>query len=198
MSNVVYENVRGTTIVPVIDEHLKTGKIFLTGAVNADTCHELLENLLYLNSREDIDEIKFYINSHGGSVTDGLAVYDMIQLISVNKPVKTITCGIAASMGAILFLAGSERVMLENSKLMLHDPSFGSHDIAGRKPHEIQAELDDLKECQKVLANIISKRAGIPIKQVYIITEKDSYFTASEALSKGLCTKIVTEIKEVA
>ena len=119
----------------------------------------------------------------------GIAVYDFIRLMK--SPVKTVCIGTAASMGAILFLAGETRQMLPNTSVMIHDPSYGRNDIGGRKPHEIQRELDSLNRTRTVLAEIIAERAGKDIEEIYKLTADDSYFYAEEAVEFGLATEIM-------
>lgn len=198
MSNVVFDTVKGMQVVPITDQFLREGKIFLQGQVDSETCNDLIRQLLYLESNDEIPEITIYIDSPGGDVTSGLSLYDCIRLVSETKPVKTVCLGLCASMGAILFLSADDRRMMKHGKLMIHDPAFGgTHDISHKKPHEIQVELDDLNQCREVLGKIISERTGMSIKSVYKLTAVDSFFTAEEALKKNLATSIVTSIKEV-
>ena len=144
---------------------------------------------MYLDN-ESSEEITIYINSPGGSVQDGLAVYDTIMLM--NSPVRTVCLGICASMGAILFLAGEKREMMPHGKIMIHDPAFGGrHEMGGKKPHEIQAELDDLNRCRESLAQIIAKRTGKTIEEIYEVTVNDTYYDPDEAVEFGLATNII-------
>lgn len=119
----------------------------------------------------------------------GLAVYDYIDMM--RSPVRTVCIGTAASMGAILFLAGRKREMLPHTRLMIHDPSYSHNDIGGRKPHEIQHELDKLNETREVLAEIISEKTGKSIEEIYSVTASDTYYNAQEAVEFGLATAIM-------
>lgn len=188
---VVLESSRGFETVSLKDQMLSEGReIFLTEAVNAESCNNLITQLMYLDRTEPDEEITLYINSPGGSVSDGLAVYDVISLL--DAPVRTVCMGICASMGAILFLAGDRREMMEHGRIMIHDPAFGGkHEMGGKKPHEIQAELDDLNRCRESLARIISERTGKPLEEIYKVTANDTYFSAQEAVEFGLATDII-------
>ena len=164
-------------------------KVFFTSDVNTHTADELIEALMALDSESD-EEITLYINSHGGEVSSGLAVYDLIS--TMRSPVRTVVIGMAASMGAILFLAGKERVVMEHSLIMLHDPSYGTGDIGGKKPHEIQKQVDKLMETREELATIIASVTGQPIEKIYEICKEDTYFNARESMEFGLATKVIT------
>lgn len=190
MANIIMESSRGLQPIAIEDELLRKREVFLADRVSAETSNELIKQLMYLD-RESSEEITIYINSPGGSVQDGLAVYDTIMLL--NAPVRTVCIGTCASMGAILFLAGDKREMMSHGKIMIHDPAFGGgHEIGGKKPHEIQVELDDLNRCRESLARIIAERTGKTIEEIYEVTVNDTYYDAKEAVEFGLATKIIT------
>ena len=137
---------------------------------------------------ESHDEITLYISSNGGEVTSGLSLYDYIRMMK--SPLKTVCIGTAASMGAILFLAGDKRLMLPHSKIMIHDPTcaFGSNRIT---PLEAQDKTNDLMKIRKEICSIIAERTGRPLNQIYRRTHKDTLFTASEAIEFGIATEIM-------
>lgn len=191
MANILKETVRGVEAVRIEDELLGNREIFLVDEVNAMSSNELLKQLMYLENEDSTREITLYINSPGGDVISGLAVYDYIQLM--RAPVRTVCIGMAASMGAILFLAGKDREMLPHTRLMIHDPSYSHRDIGGRKPHEIQHELDKLNETREALAGIIAEKTGKTIEEIYEVTAEDTYYSAREAVAFGLATKTITE-----
>ena len=192
MANIIKESARGIQTVAIEDEFLGRREVFLATGVDETSCNRVIKELIYLDKEDSSSEITIYINSPGGSVQDGLAVYDTIMLL--NSPVRTVCLGTCASMGAILFLAGERREMMEHGKIMIHDPSFGrGHEIGGKKPHEIQMELDDLNSCRESLAAIIAGRTGRELEEVYQVTERDAYFNAKEAIEFGLATAIITE-----
>ena len=191
MANILKETVRGIQTVSIEDELLSNREIFLTEQVDAATSNELLKQLMYLERQDCQKEITIYINSPGGEVISGLAVYDYISIMKT--PVKTVCTGTAASMGAILFLAGKTRLMLPHTRLMIHDPSYSHNDIGGRKPHEIQRELDLLNEAKNVLVEIIADKTGKRIKDIEKLTANDTFYSAEEAVKFGLATGILKE-----
>lgn len=189
--SVILESARGFQTLYLKDKLFSDCReIFLTEEVNAASCSSLIAQLLYLDRTEPDKEIVLYINSPGGCVSDGLAVYDVMRLL--NAPVRCVCLGTCASMGAILFLAGDRREMMEHGRIMVHDPAFGGgHDMGGKKPHQIQSELDDLNRCRESLARIISERTGRSLEEIYQVTAKDTYFSAQEAVEFGLATNII-------
>lgn len=189
MANIIKETVRGFDVVTIEDELLTGREIFMVDSVDARTSNELLKQLMYLERQDSESEITIYINSPGGEVISGLAVYDYISMMKA--PVRTVCIGTAASMGAILFLAGKKRQMLPHTRLMIHDPSYSHHDIGGRKPHEIQHELDKLNETRAALAEIIAEKTGRTLEEIYEVTANDTYYSASEAIDFGLATEIL-------
>lgn len=192
MANVIYESTRGLQLVPVMDELFKNRQIFLEGEINANSCSEIIKQLMYLEQEDNSKEISIYINSPGGSVTDGLALYDTIMLLK--SPIRTVCTGMCASMGSIIFLAGGKRLMMNHGKIMIHDPAFGGrHDMGGKKPHEIQTELDDLNKVRESLAEIIARRTHKDIEEIYKLTAEDTYFDPKEAKEFGLATGIISK-----
>lgn len=193
MANIIKESVKGTTLIPIEDELLSSNTIFLTDEVTAETSNTLLKQLMYLEHCENNNDITLYINSPGGDVVSGLAVYDYISIMK--KTVNTVCTGTAASMGAILFLAGKKRSMLPHTRLMIHDPSFGGGSFAGKKSHEIQRNLDKLNESRETLAKIIAEKTGRSLDEIYAVTADDTYYNAEEAISFGLANDIYTNTK---
>ncbi len=192
MPNLIKESVRGMESLTPDDLLFTNREIFLTTGVDSSTANELIKQLMILEKLDNTGEITLYINSPGGEVVSGLAVYDYIQLMKA--PVRTVCIGTAASMGAILFLAGQKREMLEHTRLMIHDPAYGGGDMAGKKPHELQMYVDKLKQSQEIIAGIIAEKTGKSLEEVYEKTHEDSYFNATEAIEYGLATGIVTQI----
>lgn len=189
MANILKETVRGIDCIHLEDEFLKDREIFLTEEINAQTSNELIKQLMYLERQDSESEVTIYINSPGGEVISGLAVYDYIGMMKA--PVRTVCIGTAASMGAILFLAGAKRQMLPHTRLMIHDPSYSHNDIGGRKSHEIQHELDKLNETREALARIISEKTSRSIDEIYKVTADDTFYSAQEAIDFGLATEIL-------
>ncbi|MCM1524169.1 MAG: ATP-dependent Clp protease proteolytic subunit [Ruminococcus sp.] len=187
MSSIIKDSVRGTDLIPIEDVLLAESKIFLTGEVNAVSANALIEQLMYLDSKNS-GEITLYINSPGGEVMSGLAIYDFIKIMK--SSVKTVCIGDAASMAAIIFLAGAKREMLPHSRILIHDPAYGHLDVSGKKPHEIQRGVDSLNKVRETLAEIISEKTGKSLDEIYEITAEDYFFTADEAIEFGLATSI--------
>lgn len=190
--NVIRESSRGYQSFLIDDVLFEDREIFLTDRVDTETCSSLIKQFLYLEKQDPDKEIKFYINSLGGEVHSGLAVYDCIRMMKA--PVTTICIGTAASMGSILFLAGNKRQMMPNSRIMIHDPSFGGGNLAGKKPHQIKTELDDLIEVQECLCKIIAERTGKSEEEIRELTKDDTYFNADEAIEFGLATETINKI----
>ena len=187
MSNILRETVRGTELIPLEDMLLEESEVFLVDEITPKSANNLIQKLMYLDSK-DLGEITIYINSPGGEVISGLAVYDYIKIMK--STVRTVTIGDAASMGAIIFLAGEKREMLPHTRILIHDPSYGHLDVSGKKPHEIQRGVDSLNKVRETLAEIISKKTNKSLDEIYGITAEDNYFTAEEAIEFGLATGI--------
>ena len=187
MSNILRETVKGIDLIPIDDAMLEESQIFLIGEINPETANELIKKLMYID-KKDLGEITIYINSPGGEVMSGLAVYDYIK--TMKSPVRTVCMGDTASMGAIIFLAGKKREMLPHSRILIHDPSYGHLDVSGKKPHEIQRGVDSLNKVRETLAEIISEKTGKSLDEIYDITVEDHYFTADEAIEFGLANGI--------
>ncbi|WP_196805832.1 ClpP family protease [Butyrivibrio sp. WCD2001] len=191
MAKILFESTRGFDQIAIEDIFLKNRKIFLTEEVNAATMDDIIKQVMYLEEDDPSGEITFFINSPGGSVSSGLALYDM--LMHVRCPIRTVCIGLAASMGAILFLAGDKREIMAHGQIMVHDPSFGRMDVGGLKPHEIQQQVDSLNETKEAIAKIIAERTGKSIKAVYKVTANDTFFNAEKALEYGLATSIIRD-----
>ncbi len=190
-SNIIRETVNGYSLLSAEDILMSSRKIFLTQEVNPDSCDALLKNLMALNEENSEAEITLYINSPGGCVHSGLAVFDYIRFMKA--PLRTVCVGTCASMGAILFLAGDKREIAPHGRIMIHDPSYGSADIGGKKPHEIQKQVDKLMETKEALAQIISNITGKPLEEIYELTKEDTFFNAKEACEYGLATSVIGE-----
>lgn len=191
-NSVISENANGFSQIGVDAKLLSSRKIFLTEEVNDDTCRMLIQQLMYLDMDNPDEEITVYINSPGGVVISGLAVYDAMRM--VRAPLRTVCIGTAASMGSMLFLGADKREMLPHTKLMIHDPSYGGGNYAGKKPHEIQKEVDELNKIREIICKIISERTSHPIEEIYDKTKSDCYFSADEAVEFGLATAIADKL----
>ena len=169
--------------------------LFLNGSIGSEECAGIITSLLYLEKTDPDSPVTLIINSPGGEVRSGLAVYDVLSLMK--SPVITVCMGQAASMGSIIFLAGDKRIMLPHSELMIHDPSYGSFNADHMKPHEIQERVDSLRKTGDELVRILVNRTGNDEEIIRQKMKEDSFFSADEALGFGLATKIAGSLKEV-
>ena len=163
--------------------------VYLGDEVNSATSSLVVAQLLFLEAQDPDKDIFFYINSPGGSVTDGLAIYDTMNYIKCD--VSTICVGLAASMGAFLLSSGAKgkSFALPNSTIMIHQPSAGAQgQITDMKIH-----LEYFQRNKETLNHILAENTGKPYEQVCIDTERDNFMTASDALGYGLIDKIVTK-----
>ena len=185
--NIILESSAGYSICGIEDELFIQRKVFLTGPVTTESVDSLFKQLIHLEKLDPEKEITLYINSPGGEVNSGLALYDCIK--SIKAPVNTVCIGIAASMGAIIFLAGKTRYMLENSSIMIHDPSLSSGDMSGMKPNELQKYVDRLNNGKEKLCRIIAAESKNDYKLIAEITKEDKYYSADEAINLGFAHK---------
>ena len=188
---IIRESARGYDRFEIEDELFRSRELFLTDAVDSGTMNSLLKQLIVLNRTAPEQEITLYINSPGGEVQSGIAVYDYMKLMSA--PLTTVCIGTAASMGAILFLAGQRRIVTQNSRIMIHDPAPGSGTLTGMKPAEIEDRLNELKKIQAVTCRIIAGATGRTEEEILSRTRTDSWFSAEEALAFGLATGIMEQ-----
>lgn len=166
---------------------LKDRIIFLGTAIDDPVANAVIAQLLFLESEDSTKDIKLYINSPGGSVTAGLAIYDTMQYI---KPdVTTICVGMAASMGAVLLAAGAKgkRFTLPNAKIMIHQVMGGTQGQAA----DIKIQAEEILKVRENLNKILSKHSGQPIKKVEKDTDRDYYMTAEEAKAYNIIDKII-------
>ena len=188
---ILHESSRGIDSFSPESSLLRKRILFFTEEVNAASSNQLIEYLLHLDMEEPGEEITLCINSPGGEVVSGLAVYDTIRMLK--SPVRTVCIGTAASMGSILFLAGEKREMLPHTKIMIHDPLIAG--LSGSKRAlELEKEAAQLMETRAVTAGIIAERCGRKLEEVYEKTKEDCYLTAQEAIDFGIATGIAEAI----
>lgn len=183
---------RGERAYDIYSRLLKERIIFLGDEVNAHTAGLVVAQILFLEAEDPDKDIHFYIDSPGGSVTDGMAIYDTMQYVKCD--VSTICIGMAASMGAFLLAGGAKgkRMILPNAEVMIHQPSGGTQGQAT----EIQIAAEHIIRTKKKLNEILSKNTGKPVEQVAEDTERDNWLTAEEALEYGLVDKIIEKRPE--
>ena len=197
-----YKNEMYNALVPMVVEQTGKGErsydifsrllndriIFLSDEVNDTTASLVVAQLLFLEAQDPDKDINLYINSPGGSVTAGMAIYDTMNFIKCD--VSTICIGMAASMGAFLLSSGAKgkRLILPNAEVMIHQPSGGARGQAT----EIQIVAENILRTKKKLNEILAANTGKPVEQIALDTERDYYMTAQEAVEYGIVDSIVT------
>lgn len=186
---VIEQTNRGERSYDIYSRLLNDRIIMLTEEVNNVTASLVVAQLLFLEGQDSTKDISLYINSPGGSVTDGMAIYDTMQYIKCD--VSTICMGMAASMGAFLLAAGAKgkRFALPNSDIMIHQPSGGAKGQAT----DIMIHADHIIQTKKRLNNILSEKTGQPYDVIARDTERDNFMTAQQALEYGLIDKVITQ-----
>ena len=184
---VIEQTSRGERSYDIYSRLLKDRIIFLGEEVNDVSANLIVAQLLFLEAEDPSKDIQLYINSPGGSVTAGMAIYDIMQYIKCD--VSTICLGMAASMGAFLLSSGAKgkRYALPNSTIMIHQPSGGAQGQAT----EIQIVADQIAKTKKKLNEILSMNTGQPLEIVERDTDRDNYMTAEEAKAYGLIDGVV-------
>jgi ATP-dependent Clp protease protease subunit len=184
---VVEKTTAGERAFDIYSRLLKERIIFLSGPINGDVANIIIAQMIWLASEDDKKDIQFYVNSPGGEVTAGMAIYDTMQYV---KPdVSTICVGLAASMGATLLAAGAKgkRLGLPNSEVMIHQVMGGAQGQAV----DIEIQARHILAIKKRLNKILSKHTGQPISKVEKDTDRDYYMSADEAKKYGIIDKIV-------
>ena len=184
---VVEQTSRGERSYDIFSRLLNDRIIMLSEEVNDTTASLIVAQLLYLEAQDPDKDIQFYINSPGGSVTSGLAIYDTMQYI---KPdVSTICIGMAASMGAFLLSSGAKgkRIALPNAEIMIHQPSGGSQGQCT----DIQIQAEQILKIKKRLNAILAENTGKDIETIERDCERDHFMTAEEAQTSGIIDKVI-------
>ncbi len=188
---VIEQTGRGERSYDIYSRLLKDRIIILSDEVNDATASVIVAQMLFLESEDPDKDIQLYINSPGGSITAGMAIYDTMQYI---KPdVSTICVGMAASMGAFLLLSGTKgkRFALPNSEIMIHQPLGGMKGQAS----DIKIHADRIIKIRDTLNNIISEKTGQPIEKVEKDTDRDNFMTSEEAKAYGIIDDIIAKRK---
>ncbi len=184
---VVEQTSRGERSYDIFSRLLNDRIIFLSEEVNDTTASLVVAQLLYLEAQDPDKDIQFYINSPGGSVTAGLAIYDTMQYIKAD--VSTICIGMAASMGAFLLSSGAKgkRIALPNAEIMIHQPSGG----AQGQETDIQIQAARIAQTKRKLNEILAANTGKSVEQIEQDCERDHFLTAEEACAYGLIDKVI-------
>ncbi|MDD4120066.1 MAG: ATP-dependent Clp endopeptidase proteolytic subunit ClpP [Clostridia bacterium] len=189
---VIEQNNRGTTAYDLYSRLLEDRIIFLTGEINDAVANLVVGQLLFLETKDPEKDISLYINSPGGMVSAGMAIFDTINYIKCD--VVTICVGLAASMGAFLLSAGTKgkRYALPNSEIMIHQPIGGAQGQAS----DIVIAAEHIAKTKTKINRIISEKTGQPLEKVEKDTDRDNYMSAEEAVSYGLIDKVYYTRKE--
>jgi len=184
---VIEQTGRGERAYDIYSRLLKDRIIFLGTDVNSDVANVIVAQLLFLESEDPEKDIHLYINSPGGSVTAGLAIYDTMRYIK--SPVSTICVGLAASMGAVLLAGGAKgkRIALPNAEIMIHQPMGGARGQAS----DIEIHARNILKTRDRLNNILASHTGQNIEKIAFDTDRDNFMTSNEALAYGLIDKVL-------
>ena len=184
---VVEQTSRGERSYDIFSRLLNDRIIILSEEVNDTTASLIIAQMLYLEAQDPDKDIQFYINSPGGVITSGLAIYDTMQYIKCD--VSTICIGMAASMGAFLLSAGAKgkRLALPNAEIMIHQPSGGAQGQAT----DIQIMAQRIQSMKQKLNEILAKNTGKPVEQIAEDTERDHFMSAEEAMAYGIIDKVI-------
>lgn len=187
---VVEQTSRGERSYDIFSRLLNDRIIFLGEEVNATTASLVVAQLLYLEAQDPDKDIQLYINSPGGSVTDGMAIYDTMQYVKCD--VSTICVGMAASMGAFLLSSGAKgkRIALPNSEIMIHQPLMGG--LQGQAT-DIKIHADHIVRTKERLNRMLSEYTGQPLEKVCQDTERDNFMTAQQAAEYGLIDAVMAK-----
>ena len=185
---VIEQSGRGERAFDIYSRLLKERVIFLVGPVNDQSANLVVAQLLFLESENPDKDVALYINSPGGSVYAGMAIYDTMRFI---KPeVSTLCTGLAASMGAFLRAAGTKgkRFSLPNSRIMIHQPSGGAQGQAS----DIQIQAREILDLRERLNQMLAENTGQTVERIGIDTERDNFMSAADAVTYGLIDKVLT------
>ena len=184
---VVQQTSRGERSYDIFSRLLDDRIIFLSEEVNDTTASLVVAQLLYLEAQDPDKDIQFYINSPGGSVTAGMAIYDTMQYIKCD--VSTICIGMAASMGAFLLSSGTKgkRIALPNAEIMIHQPSAGTQG----KVADMEIDVEHVLRIKRHLNEMLAANTGKSVEQVSADTERDHWLTAAEAKEYGLIDQVI-------
>ena len=179
---VIEQSSRGERAYDIYSRLLKDRIIMLSGPIEDDMANSIVAQLLFLDAQDSTKDIYLYINSPGGVVTSGMAIYDTMNFIKAD--VQTIVIGMAASMASVLVSSGAKgkRFGLPHSQVLIHQPSGG----AQGQQTEIEIAATEILKTRKMLNGILAKNSGQPIEKIQEDTERDHYFTAQEAVAYGL------------
>lgn len=187
---ILRETITGIHSYRIEDEMLRQREIQCVGPIDEAAADALCLQLRYLQHADPGKEITLYLNSPGGQVQSGLAIYDVMKAIAC--PIRTVCLGMAASMAALLFVAGDQRDMLPHSRVMIHDPLLSAQ--PGASALELKALSDNLMRIREITGHVIAEHTGKTLEEVFAATSHDSYFEAEEAVAFGLADRVITTL----
>ena len=188
---IIEETNLGIQRFDIRDAMLASRELELSGPVDSESVAVIIRGILYLQKVDAAAPITLFINSPGGEVSSGLALYDVMQAASC--PIRTVCLGLAASMAALLFIAGDTRDMLPHSRVMIHDPLIGGAGVGG-SALSVKARADDLMSIRDITAQVIAEHTGMPLERVFELTARDTYFEAEEAVAAHLADRVIREL----
>ncbi len=183
---IMRETSSGMFFYTIQDDMLQRRELECTGPIDSNSVYELCRQLRYLQQQDPDGEITMFINSPGGEVDSGLALYDVMKGISC--PIRTVCLGVAASMGALLFAAGDKRDILPHGRVMIHDPLISS---TGGSALQLQEISRNLLKTREELCAILARHTGRTLEQIYEKTARDCWFNAEEAVAFGLADRVI-------
>lgn len=190
---VIEKTAQGERAYDIYSRLLKDRIIFIGFEINENTANSVIAQLLFLEAQAPEKDIHIYINSPGGNVSSGLAIYDTMQYI--HSPVSTISIGLSASIAAVILAAGTKkkRFSLPNSRMLLHQPSGGISGVAS----DIEIHAGEIIRMRERINQIISKHTGQPLKNIKRDTDRDFWMSAEESLEYGLIDAVISSRKEI-
>lgn len=183
---IIKETSNGLFVCQIQDDMLQRREIECVGEINANSVNAIIRQIRYLAAQDPEAEITIYINSPGGEVYSGLALYDVMK--AVPCPIRTVCVGTAASMGAVLFASGDRREMLPHAQVMIHDPLIQS---TGGSALSLKSTSDGLMEVRESTAKILAEQTGKTLEEIFEKTKQDTWFHAQEAVDFGLADSII-------
>ena len=188
--NIIKETCEGTACIPIQDVLFRHREIQCTGEINSEAANSIIVQLHYLSIEDPASEITIFVNSPGGEVSSGLAVYDTMQAIPC--PVRTVCAGTAASMAAILFAAGAKRDILPHARIMIHDPLIPGG--IGGSALRIDSIAKDLMQTRETVGKILAKHTGHSLEEILNKTATDCFFDADQAVAWGRADRVIDQL----
>jgi len=176
----------------ILEHFIEKRQIYLWGAVMDKSCEDILEKMIFMENSDPGKPIYFFINSPGGVISSGMAIYDMMQMIS--SPVYTVNMGMAASMGALLFSAGTKghRYMFPHARVMIHQPLISGQIVAPAM--DIKIHADEIKKTKNELNRILAENCGQSVEKIEIDTDRDYWMNANEAIKYGIADQMIKDL----